>query len=174
MMVPLGRFNIILGLLILLTPGCKTTEEKEKSKEATFLRFHLETNPMGPRHTTTATVYRQNPVMLNIERDAVLDEGFMAKAEVVPADQFGSFAIKITFDSTGTRRLDYITSSNKGGRFVINCRWTETRFLAAPLITHHIKNGIFVFTPDASREEAERIVVGLNNVIAKLKKPYTF
>jgi hypothetical protein len=57
---------------------------------------------------------------------------------------------------------------------VVNCRWTENRFLGAPLITKRITDGVFVFTPDATREEAERIVAGLNNVIAKLKKPYTF
>ena len=50
----------------------------------------------------------------------------------------------------------------------------EMRWLAAPMITRQIQDGIFVFTPDASREEAERIVRGVNNVVAKLNKKFTF
>jgi hypothetical protein len=168
------RFNIILFVVALgLFAGCKTAEEKKKAKEATFLRFHLETNPDGTRHNAPVPVYRANPILVNIERDASLDEGFMKKAELVTVDDFGNYALKITFDETGTQRLDYLTTMNKGRRLVVNARWTETRFLAAPLITKRIADGVFIFTPDATREECERIVAGLNNVIAKLKKPYT-
>ena len=45
---------------------------------------------------------------------------------------------------------------------------TEARWLAAPRISQRIKDGVLVFTPDATREEAERIVRGLNNVAIKL------
>lgn len=174
MKLPFIRFNIIL-LLLALGPftGCKTTEEKERGKQATFLRFHVEKNLDGTRHTTPVPVYRANPINVSIERDAALDEGFMKKAEIVTVDGFGNFAIKITFDEVGTQRLDYVTTMNKGRRLVIGARWTESRFLAAPMITKRITDGVFVFTPDASREESERIIEGLNNVIAKLKKPYT-
>ena len=174
MTVPFPRFNIILAAFVLLSMGCKTTEQKKSAKEAAFLRFHVQTNPDGTQHNFPVTVYRGNPIALTVERDAALDEGFMQKAEVVAADEFGNFAIKITFDETGTQRLDYVTSSNKGRRLVALCRWTESRVLAAPLISKRISDGVFVFTPDATREEAERIVTGLNNVIKKLKKPYTF
>ena len=37
------------------------------------------------------------------------------------------------------------------------------------MITKVISNGRFVFAPDATREEAERIVRGLNNMAKKLK-----
>jgi hypothetical protein len=174
MKVPLARFNIILAALLMATIGCKTTEEKKKAKEATSLRFHLETNPDGTRHNAPVPVYRANPITVNIERNAALDEAFMQKAEVVTVDDFGSHAIKITFDPTGTQRLDHLTTMYKGRRLVVSARWTESRFLAAPLITRRITNGVFIFTPDATREESERIVAGLQNVIAKLKKPYTF
>ena len=112
-------------------------------------------------------------MILGVEINAALDEGFMDKVELVTVDEFGNYAIKVTFNEQGAKRLDYVTSSFKGRRLAVNARWTETRWLAAPLITKRITNGIFIFTPDASREEAERIVSGLNNVIAKLKKPYT-
>jgi hypothetical protein len=173
MKLPLSRFNIILALLLLLPGGCKTTEEKKKAKEATFLRFHVETNVDGTAHNTRVPIYRAQPMLLGVERDAVLDEGFMDKVELVAADEFGNHAIKITFDDNGKRRLDNVTSMYKGRRLAVQARWTEDRWLAAPLITKRITDGVFIFTPDASREETERIVAGLKNVIAKLKKPYT-
>jgi preprotein translocase subunit SecD len=173
MMLLLPRFNIILTMLLLLTVGCKSTEEKKKAKEASFLRFHIESNIDGTRHNSQVTIYRAAPMILGVEVNAALDEGFMDKVELVTVDEFGNYAIKVSFNEQGAKRLDYLTSSYKGRRLAIQARWTETRWLAAPLITQRITNGNFIFTPDASREEAERIVAGLNNVIAKLKKPYT-
>ncbi len=37
-----------------------------------------------------------------------------------------------------------------------------------PRINRRISNGELVFTPDATREEAERIVKGVNNVSKKI------
>ena len=173
MKVPLSRFNIILALLLFLPAACKSTEQKKKEKEASFLRFHIETNVDGTSHNSRVPIYRAHPILVGVERNAALDEGFMDKAEMVDADEFGNHAIKITFNETGAKRLDYITSAYKGRRLAVNARWTETRWLGAPLITRRITDGIFIFTPDATREETERILAGLNNVIAKLKKPYT-
>ena len=168
------RFNIILAVAVLLIgAGCKTSEEKKKAREATFMRFHLETNVDGTPHNSAVVIYRAHPMKVGVERNATLDEEMMEKAELVTVDEFGSRGIKITFDDAGRKRLDYVTSSYKGRRLAIQARWTETRWLAAPLITKRISDGIFIFTPDASPDECERIVHGLNNVIAKLKKPYT-
>ena len=55
-------------------------------------------------------------------------------------------------------------------RIGIWARYTEARWLAAPMITRRITNGLFVFTPDCSREEAERIVLGLNHVARQTHK----
>ena len=169
----LSRFNIILALLLLLSVGCKTSEEKKKAKEAAFLRFHVESNVDGTRHKFPIEVYRANPMIIGVEQNAALDEGFMDRVELVTVDEFGNRAIKIFFNEQGIKRLDWLTSSFKGNRLAIEARWTETRWIAAPLITKRITDGVFIFTPDASNEETERIVNGLNNVIAQLKKPYT-
>jgi len=168
------RFNIILAFFALSLAACNTTEEKAKGKQATFLQLHLETNPDGTPHNETISVYRADPVKLTVERDAALDEGFMKGAEIVDVDNEGGIAIKLSFDDEGTRRLDYLTTSYKGRHLAIAARWTETRWLGAPLITKRIANGVFIFTPDASREETERIVAGLKNVIKQLQKPYVF
>lgn len=165
-------FNIILFLLTVLLTGCQSA--RNKKKEAAFLRFHLETNQDGTKHNAPVPVYRASPVYINVERNAALDEGFIRKAEVVDVDEHGGFALKLVFDETGTQRLDYLTTANKGRRLAVHARWTEDRWLAAPLITKRIANGVFIFTPDASRDEVNRIVAGLENVIKKLGKPYTF
>jgi hypothetical protein len=46
----------------------------------------------------------------------------------------------------------------------------QSGWLAAVLIRQRISNGLFRFTPDASRAEGNRIVRGLRNVIGKDKK----
>ena len=39
--------------------------------------------------------------------------------------------------------------------------------MAAPRIARRISNGVISFTPDATRDEAEQIAIGLNNVAIK-------
>ena len=46
----------------------------------------------------------------------------------------------------------------------------DYRWLAAPVISHRISDGVLVFTPDATREEAEEIALGLNNVSKKVHR----
>jgi hypothetical protein len=170
----LARINIILVFLLVPLLGCKTTEEKTKSKLAAFLRVYLETNPDGTPHNFNVLVYRRAPIVFTVERDPVLDEDFMQSAELVDVDELGGFAIKITFTDEGKARLERLTIANKGKHFVIQAIWTESRWLAAPRITREISDGVLVFTPDADRDETQRIVNGLNNVIKKLQKPYVF
>ena len=175
MTVPLPRFNIILAaFLLVVLSGCKTTEEKIAKDAATNMRFHVETNPDGTRYNFPVMVYRANPIKIQVEAEAAMDEEHMDKAEVVSADEFGGYAIKITFSERGRQFLTRVTSTHKGKRLAVLARWTEMRTLAAPVINKTITDGVFVFTPDATREEAERIVLGLNNVIKELKKPYVF
>jgi hypothetical protein len=50
----------------------------------------------------------------------------------------------------------------------------QSGWLAAVLIRQRISNGLFRFTPDASRAEGLRIVRGLRNVIGKEKKKEQF
>ena len=68
--------------------------------------------------------------------------------------------------------LEQGTIGNRGRKIAIFCRsgkdMKEFRWLAAPAITHRISDGVFIFTPDASRGEAEEIVAGLNNVSKKM------
>ncbi len=53
---------------------------------------------------------------------------------------------------------------------VIFTNFGDPRYMGAPKIERTISDGIVQITPDASREEAERFVLGMKNTIRKLKR----
>jgi hypothetical protein len=170
-------FNIIFLTLGLC--ACGKTNPKKPSrnpkKQAATISFHLEVNRDGTGYNQPVPIFRERPMMVNVERVSVLDTADLEHAEVVDADAVGGgHALRLVFNNRGAIRLADVSTENKGRRIAIACQWTEVRWLAAPRITHNIVDGVFVFTPDATHEECERIARGLNNVIKELKKPYTF
>lgn len=138
-----------------------------------MLRFHLETNPDGSGRSAPIAIFRKNPMPVNLLNAPFLSERDLVSAEVVDVGEDG-YAIKVVFDKHGTLVLETYTGSYKGQRIGIFASWTEPRWLAAPRITQKIANGTFIFTPDASREECERICNGLRNLIKKAKKRSAF
>jgi hypothetical protein len=160
------RFNsyllvVMLGLLCL---GCKSM----KKKEATTLRLHLEVNADGSDRNRPVPVYRENPIHVNVENVPFLTEAHVAKASVV--DALGSFQIMIQFDRRGTWLLEQYTTAHRGKRAAIFSQFGSVRWLAAPVMNKRISDGLLVFTPDATREEADRIVLGLTNVAKEAQK----
>ncbi len=165
------RFNTYLFSICacLFLVACETTKEgRQKNKELTVMRFHMEANPDGSERTQTVPVYRQSPVMVHVNKSAFLDEGSVARAALVDGPG-GGFVISVQFNQHGTLLLDNITTTFRGQRTVILALFPETRWLGAPQITKRLTDGIYTFTPDCTREEAERIVRGLNNMAKKLK-----
>lgn len=156
-------FNIIL-LLLAFAGGCQTDEKK---KELTVLRLHIEANAAAG-NGKPVSICRATPVLVNVEDTPFLDERDIGQAAVV--DWMDGYAVQLDFNSHGKLMLENTTRLNPGRRIAILCEFGETRWLAAPLIARPISNGQLVFTPDASREEAERIVRGLNNVAAEVLK----
>jgi len=160
------RFNIYLGLLLasVIAGGCQSAAKR--SREISTLRLHLEVNPDGTDRNKPVPVYRASPVMINVENTPFLHEANISMAQVVEAT--GGFAIQVQFNSYGGKLLEQYSTAWKGKRIAIFSQFGDTaaqsRWLAAPLITRKITDGLLVFTPDATREEAERIVSGLNVV----------
>lgn len=166
-------FNIyFLALATLFVVGCETTEQKQKGKEAATMRLHMESRnePMGK--LGNISINRENPIPLSVKQEPFLDSGDIDSASVV--DYMGGFVIQLQMNEHGTFVLDMTTTSNKGRRMAIFANWGPARWLAAPMIDQRIANGIVTFTPDCTREEAERIATGLNNVSKKLKKSSFF
>jgi len=148
--------------------ACKTTEEKKEAKKETILKIFLETGSNINADQTDVPVYRQHPVSIHIDTKEILNNMDVTGASVV--DVQGGYALRLTFDAHGSRVLENITAGNGGKRLVIYASWPEVRWLGAPLIKRRIGNGELVFTPDATREECDRIVIGINNVAKRIAK----
>jgi hypothetical protein len=164
------RFNLFLSLMALaMLCGCQTNK---KDKEVSALRVHIEVNSDNTGTSQTVSVLRSDPVLITIRHEPVLTEASIIAARVIEAR--GGFAIQIQFDESSALMLEQYSAANPGRHFAIFGYWGDKlangRWLAAPLITHRIADGILSFTPDMSREEADRLVPGLNNVAKKIRK----
>jgi hypothetical protein len=167
-----GRFNIYLlvALAAALVCGCKSYNDKKKPDPV--LRVHAEAQDKTT-FTKKVTVYRSSPKEMIVDESILLNENMVKEARVVEA--LGGFALAIQFDKTGQWTLDEHTSLNLGRHLAIFAQFGEkngiSRWLAAPIISNRITDGMLVFTPDATRDEAEQLVEGLNRLAAKNKGP---
>ena len=180
MLIRLTGFNLylVIALSAGLTFGCHTTpESREKSVEKkvlSTLRLHLEAKQDSMGRTEAAEVYRANPVKFTMEKAPFLTEASVKEAKVV--DVTGGFVLQIQFDRQGSWLLEQYTSANRTKHIIITSQFVSPgeeklnlgRCLAAPQIQTHITDGLLSFTPDATREEAQRIALGLNHVAEKL------
>jgi len=165
------RFNLYLALAAALALLCGCQTHKQKGP-ISALRVHIQTSPDSLGLSQTISVVRSDPVQVTIEHNPILTEANIVTAKVV--DSPGGFAIEIQFDGSGTWLLEQYSAANPGSHFAIFGQWGDKlangRWLAAPLITHRIANGLLSFTADCSRAEADRFVLGLNNVAAQIRK----
>ncbi|MEY2411197.1 MAG: hypothetical protein QOF48_3867 [Verrucomicrobiota bacterium] len=170
MLISSRRINLYLIALLaagLLGAGCDTLQKKGKAEEAS-LRLHLEVNAAGGAQGTNVVVGRSSPFPLNIDREPFLSEFNMESAKVI--DALGGFSILIQFNAEGTILLEQYTTNYRGRHAAILAEFGQVRWIAAPVMQHRITNGQFVFTPDATREEADKIVRGLNRVAELVRK----
>jgi hypothetical protein len=175
MKIRLLRFNLYLSVALtlagMLGAGCQTEEHKRKHQTST-LAIHIETHPDGTNLSERVPIYRQQPVMINVDKEPVLSELNLSEAKVV--DVVGGFAIRLQFNRQGIWILEERSVDSRGQRFAIRCTFgresKESRWLAAPIISRRITDGVLVFTPDATRAEADEIVLGLNNVARLVTK----
>jgi preprotein translocase subunit SecD len=174
MMIRWKRFNIYLlaALAVLGVSGCKSSGEKQSKKLLATLRLHVEASRDSTQSGEPVPIYREKPVWVTIQKTPFLTEANVAEAKVV--DVGGDFALRIQFDRPGTRMLEQCSTANRGRRIAVFSQFgkqvQDFRWLAAPVNNRRITDGVFVFTPDANREEADEIAFGLNNVAKKVQK----
>jgi hypothetical protein len=159
-------------LALALAPGCETekkyeSKEKETAKQLTSMRLHIETTPDALGRSLEVPIFRARPTLVTIEKSCFLTEQNVKSADLVD-EPGGGFSIKIEFERQGRWLLDKYSGANMKRRIVVFAAFPQERWLAAPVIKHVITDGILTFTPDATREEADRIVRGLNNVARKM------
>ena len=171
MKVLTGVFNIYLALAILTGLACGCQSDKKKPQTAA-LRVHIETSPDPMGNSQAISVIRSNPVLVTVKREPILTEANLVNAKIIDAQ--GGFALQMKFDENGTWVLEQYSAANPGLHFVIWGQWSEkavdSRWLAAPLISRRIHDGTLVFTPDCSREEADKLVPGLNEAAKEFTK----
>jgi len=159
-------FNIYLLICLALAgTGCQTGK---KDKELSTIRFHIETNPDTSGRTTLVTIGRTEPFPISVEKAPFLSEAHVQQASLL--DALGGYQIMIQFDRQGTWLLEQYSTAAKGKRVAIASSFPENRWLAAPRLANRISDGVLVFTPDATREESERIVRGLNLLVKEIAK----
>lgn len=167
-----GPFNTYLwcAIALLLACGCKSTDqskEKNPKKQLTTLRLHMQSVSGRSTAGMEVPILRSRPVLLPVDREPFVTEANVVAARVV--EDGGGFSIEIQLDRQGTWLLEKFTVTNLGRQIAVFANFGEGRWLAAPVVPKIISNGLFKFTPDATREEADRIVTGLNNMAKKLK-----
>jgi len=179
MIIRVTRFNLYFSLALLTAAclaGCQSPEKKKSKQEASF-RVHLEVTDSRIDHSV-APIYRAQPVNIRVEKSAFLTELNVADARVTTNQ--GVLAVVIQLERKGAWTLENYTAANPGRHYAIFSQWGDklinTRWLAAPVISYRITDGILSFTPDATKEECEEIVMGLRNVAKEegnLAKPET-
>ena len=171
-------FNLyLLPAILLLTAVCgcqsdQTSHSGKADKHLSALRLYVENGAQLAGSGQTVSVIRANPVLVTVNTEPALTEASIVSATLLESPV--GYAVEVKFDEMGTLSLEQYTAAYSGKHFVIFGQWSDktvdSRWLAAPIITHRIKDGVFAFTPDASHEESKQLVIGLNNMAKKIAK----
>ncbi|MCS1411502.1 MAG: hypothetical protein M2R45_04702 [Verrucomicrobia subdivision 3 bacterium] len=172
MKLPQQAINFYTTLGSLLAPliflGCALTSKEEESGKYSTLRLYGSVNPDRTGRFQTVPIYRRSPIMITVKPKPFLDEGYIVEAAVVESN--GGFSLRIQYDRRGTGLFENATHRLRNRHIAIHSSFSDSRWLAAPFIEKPISDGVLIFTPDATREEAERIVRGLNAIAEKLRE----
>jgi hypothetical protein len=179
MVIRLLRFNLKVWLAVALgaaLTGCQSPEAKQAKQPAT-LRIHLESYPNPPHQSDEIIFPRGAPTTMNVEKQPFLNEVHIAAAQLL--DVTDGYLVMIKFNQQGQWLLEQYTASSPNRRLAIRSQFRQgtnvfDRWIAAPLISRPIRDGLLAFSPDADRTEAKIIVRGWNNVAGYKSKEDDF
>ncbi len=168
----LDRINTyFVALAASLLLGCGTTGSdagKKGSSELATLRIHLETNADNIGMSRKIDVGPEPLQSFSVAGPA-LGEMHLLAAQLWEGNP-GEYAIHLQFDRSGVQTLEMYSMSYRGKRLAIFSQFPHPRWVGTVRMDRRIGDGTLLFRPDATREEAQRIVSGLNKAVAKLKK----
>ena len=160
----LFALNALLLAMLAGAPGlgCAERDKHGNKLKPVQLRLHIESYQDVPERLTTITMGRAAPFSYSVERGSFLKDDQIVAATLLEND--GLYAIKIKLDRQGETILNQLTSSNSGKRIAVWAEFGEVRWIGSVRIERRITNGEMTFTPDTTRDEAEKIVDGVNHL----------
>ncbi|MGE3308597.1 MAG: hypothetical protein AB7O66_01410 [Limisphaerales bacterium] len=154
-------------------PDSKKSRKAKKPKLIKNIRVYLETKHDIEERSLPAVVGRSSPMKFMVEKLPILNEVHVESARLL--DQRGSFQVQIKFNSLGSRILESYTAAAAGRHLLIMTEIDdEGRWIAAPLIRRRLGDGKLVFSPDATREQMDLLVRGLNELVEKNRKQWLY
>jgi hypothetical protein len=180
-------FNIYLvGLIAALTlswVGCVSPETRRRDKVHYTELWLYEGMPETFIDTNKTLAVMVAGIPLLVKKTPFLTEEDLEEAEVIDSAG-GGYAMRLRFNDHGRYQLDAFTGSHRGRHLIIFARYglrkkkdevpLKEAWLAAPLITRQVNDGILTFTPNARKEELYSILDGLRNAIEVNHQPWVF
>lgn len=150
-------------LIVALLPvvGCQS----KPPKNAATLSMHLPAGRGLPESRRTTVALMSPAISLDVNRIPVLREADLDTVEL--KGEGDNFLMRLVFGIHGTIELDRVSNNNRGELIVI---FINNIPVAAPQLKHRIVDGVFEFTPNLSREEAQKLADGLNAMVKYLEK----
>ncbi|MBL9137822.1 MAG: hypothetical protein JNK85_18280 [Verrucomicrobiales bacterium] len=170
---PLACINLVLALFVAASASAgpdpaPTLHAARKPKAVKRFRVHVESKHDIPERSLIVELGKPNPVKFTAEKLPILNEVHVTKAALL--DEIGGFKVQISFNTLGAKILESYTAAAAGRHLLIMTEIDgEARWLGAPLIRRRLGDGVLEFVPNATREDMERMVSGLNKEVRKNK-----
>jgi hypothetical protein len=152
-------------------PASTKGKKEKKPKPLKHVRVHVESKHDLPERSLEASIGREDPLKIRVEKLPILSEVHLERAALL--EQPGGFMLQLKFNSLGTRILESYTAAAAGRHFAIMADVDgEGRWLALPLVRQRIGTGVLAFSPDCTREIADRLVQGLNEEVDRNRRQW--
>ena len=170
------RSHLIIAAFVLLTSllGCVRKYSVDTDRDKAQLALFIQGFPKQGEDTKLLKVYQAKPKLVYIDPKPVMrgDSGMITSSKVINT-QDGLHAIQLDFTTLGQSVMEHITTNFRARQLYIvlakNDDHSKTNKVRMTCIGSHYINRTFssplVFTPDASREESEKITKLLNNTL---------
>lgn len=172
-------FNLLLvlslasGLVSGAAESSDTSRKRSrKPKPVERIRVHVESrHDIAERSLKVEVGQGPGAMKFQVEKLPILNEVHVERAALLEVP--GGFQVQLKFDSLGAKILESYTAAAAGRHLLLLTEFDEeSRWIAAPLIRRRIGDGVLAFSPQITREEADRLVKGLNQAIDKRKKQW--
>ena len=150
----------LLALCLLELTACNS-----RPKNAAIMRMYLPASPALPQTRRVPVTIRTPALTLEVDSLPVLSESDLDHADVT--GEGDNFDMRFFFNSHGTIKLDSVSLNSRGQLLVVIINGVA---VAAPQLRERIVDGVFEFTPDITRTEADTVVKGLNASAEYLSK----